>query len=293
MTLSRSEVRHMLASRGLHPSRALGQNFVVDPNTVRRIARLSGVGPGSSVVEIGAGLGSLTLALAETGANVTAVEIDSGLMPLLRSVVEAQGVRVIQGDALRLDWSELLASSSSDPTGDRTSWALVSNLPYNVATPVVAMVLDEVPDIKRLVVMVQREVGERLAAHVGDSAYGAVSVKIAYHAKASLLGHVPPTVFMPRPNVASVIVGIDRRDAPAVDPSIVSHDRFFEVVRAGFSHRRKMLRRSLAGVVEPDAFDAASVSPTLRAEDLDVCAWGRLAGWRGPTKLSPDSRVRP
>jgi 16S rRNA (adenine1518-N6/adenine1519-N6)-dimethyltransferase len=293
MTLSRSEVRHMLASRGLHPSRALGQNFVVDPNTVRRIARLSGVGPGSSVVEIGAGLGSLTLALAETGAGVTAVEIDSGLVPLLRSVVEAKGVRVIHGDALRLDWSELLGSSSSDGEGDATSWALVSNLPYNVATPVVAMVLDEVPEIKRLVVMVQREVGERLAAQVGDPAYGAVSVKIDYHATASLLGHVPPTVFMPRPNVASVIVGIDRRDVPAVDPSIVSHDRLFEVVRAGFSHRRKMLRRSLAGVVEPDAYDAAGVSPTLRAEDLDVFAWGRLAGWRGPTKLSPDSRVRP
>jgi 16S rRNA (adenine1518-N6/adenine1519-N6)-dimethyltransferase len=283
----------MLASRGLHPSRALGQNFVVDPNTVRRIARLSGVGPQSSVVEVGAGLGSLTLALAETGASVTAVEIDSGLMPLLQSVVEGQGVRVVQGDALTLDWSELLGSAGKDETGNRIAWALVSNLPYNVATPLVAKVLDEVPDVKKLVVMVQREVGERLAAHVGDSAYGAVSVKVAYHAKASLLGHVPPTVFMPRPNVASVIVGIDRRDVPAVDPSVVTHQRMFEVVRAGFSHRRKMLRRSLAGVVEPDAFDATGVSPTLRAEDLDVGAWGRLAGWRGPTKHSPEDRVQP
>jgi 16S rRNA (adenine1518-N6/adenine1519-N6)-dimethyltransferase len=283
----------MLASRGLHPNRALGQNFVVDANTVRRVARLSGVGPGSSVVEVGAGLGSLTLALAETGASVTAVEIDNGLLPLLRSVVEGEGVRAVQGDALTLDWRELLSSAESGGERAVDSWSLVSNLPYNVATPVVAKVLDEVPDVKRIVVMVQREVGERLAAGVGDPAYGAVSVKVAYHAEASLLGHVPPTVFMPRPNVASVIVGMNRRGVPAVDPSIVSHDRLFEVVRAGFSHRRKMLRRSLVGVVEAEAFEAAEVSPTLRAEDLDVVAWGRLAGWRGPTSRSRANEVRP
>jgi len=280
----------MLASRGLHPSRALGQNFVVDPNTVRRIARLSGAGSGSSVVEVGAGLGSLTLALAETGANVTAVEIDNDLIPLLSSVVEDQRVRVVQGDALTLDWGELLESGAAGP---ETSWAMVSNLPYNVATPVVAKVLDEVAEVKRLVVMVQREVGERFAAGVGDAAYGAVSVKVAYHAKASVLGHVPPTVFMPRPNVASVIVGIDRRETPAVDPSLVSHERLFEVVRAGFAHRRKMLRRSLIGVVDLAAFDEAGVSPTLRAEDLDVSAWGRLAGWRGQTNRSRGEQVRP
>ncbi len=282
----------MLASRGLHPSRALGQNFVVDANTVRRVAWLSGVGPKSSVVEVGAGLGSLTLALAETGASVTAVEIDNALMPLLRSVVEPAGVRVVNGDALTLDWAELLSTGEPGEVADAASWALVSNLPYNVAVPVVAKVLDEVKEVKRLVVMVQREVGERLAAGVGDPAYGAVSVKVAYHAKASLLGHVPPTVFMPRPNVASVIVGIDRREVPAVDPAEVSHERLFEVVRAGFAHRRKMLRRSLVGVVEPGAFDAAGVSPTLRAEDLDVLAWGRLAGWPGPTKPSSESRMR-
>ena len=218
MTLSRPEVRRMLASHGLHPSRALGQNFVVDPNTVRRIARLAGVGPGSEVVEVGAGLGSLTLALAETGANVTAVEIDSGWC---RCCVPSWSQRVYA-------WCTATRSISTGPScsvrtvqprGPRLSWALVSNLPYNVATPVVAKVLDEVNDVKRLVVMVQREVGERLAAGVGDSAYGAVSVKVAYHSKATLLGHVPPTVFMPRPNVESVIVGMDRHDQPAVDPA--------------------------------------------------------------------------
>jgi 16S rRNA (adenine1518-N6/adenine1519-N6)-dimethyltransferase len=279
MTLSRPEVRRLLASQGMRPSRALGQNFVVDPNTVRRIARISGVGPGNSVLEIGAGLGSLTLALAETGANVTAVEVDRGLVPLLRSVVEPVGARVVHADALSLDWTALLSSPESSQEG---SWVLVANLPYNIATPLIANVLDDVPQVTRLVVMVQREVGERLAAGVGDQAYGAVSVKVAYHAQASLVGRVSSTVFMPRPNVESVIVAMDRRPFPAVDPARVSPDRLFEVVRAGFSQRRKMLRRSLAGVVDAAVFEATGTDPTLRAENLDVVAWGRLAEWRGP-----------
>jgi 16S rRNA (adenine1518-N6/adenine1519-N6)-dimethyltransferase len=232
------------------------------------------------VVEIGAGLGSLTLALAETGANITAVEIDRGLVPLLRSVVEPVGAHVVHGDALSLDWSDLL--SSPDPSS-QGPWVLVANLPYNIATPLIAKVLDEIQQVTRLVVMVQREVGERLAAGVGDPAYGAVSVKVAYHATASLLGRVSPTVFMPRPKVESIIVGMDRRAVPLIDPSRVSPERFFEVVRAGFSQRRKMLRRSLAGVVDPAVFEATGIDPTSRAENLDVSAWGRLAEWRGPS----------
>jgi 16S rRNA (adenine1518-N6/adenine1519-N6)-dimethyltransferase len=302
MTLSRPDVRRLLASEGMRPNRALGQNFVVDPNTVRRIARLSAVGPGSAVVEIGAGLGSLTLALAETGASVTAVEIDRGLVPLLRSVVEPVGARVVHGDALSLDWKALLSSPSdlssppdlspppdlsSPPEGSGRPWVLVANLPYNIATPLIAKVLDDVPEVTRLVVMVQREVGERLAAAVGDPAYGAVSVKVAYHATASLLGRVSPTVFMPRPKVESVVVGMDRRPIPAVDPLQVGPERLFEVVKAGFSQRRKMLRRSLAGVVDPAAFEATGTDPTSRAENLDVSAWGRLAGWRGPITDPP------
>jgi 16S rRNA (adenine1518-N6/adenine1519-N6)-dimethyltransferase len=276
MTLSRPEVRRLLESHGMRPSRALGQNFVVDPNTVRRIARISGVGPGSKVVEIGAGLGSLSLALAETGADITAVEVDRGLVPILRSVVEPAGVRVVEADALKLDWAELLTSKGS--TSD-SAWVLVANLPYNIATPLIATILDETPQITKLVVMVQREVGERLAAVAGEPPYGAVSVKVAYHATAKLLGRVSPAVFIPHPNVESVIVGIDRRTEPAVDPSLVEPDRLFEVVRAGFSQRRKMLRRSLAGVVDAAAFEAAGIDPTSRAETLDVAAWGRLAGW--------------
>jgi 16S rRNA (adenine1518-N6/adenine1519-N6)-dimethyltransferase len=269
MTHTRADIQRLLAEGGLHPSRALGQNFVGDPNTVRRIARLAEVGPGSSVLEIGAGLGSLTLALAETGASVTAVELDRYLVPVLRSEVEPRGVVVIEGDAMRMDWDAVL--------GDTEHWVLVANLPYNIATPLVADLLDGVPVIERMLVMVQREVGERLAAHVGDEGYGAVSVKVDYWASARLVGKVPASVFVPRPNVESVLVQIVRRPVPAIDPAVVGAGALFDLVRTGFGQRRKMLRRALAGVAGPDAFACAGVAPEARAEELDVAAWGRLA----------------
>ena len=271
MTHSGADIAHLLSAHGLRPSRALGQNFVADPNTVRRIARFAGLAPGTRVLEIGAGLGSLTLALAETGARVVAVEADRRLVPVLRSVVEPVGVEVVEGDALTLDLAALLEARG----GGR--WSLVANLPYNVATPLVLRTLVEVPAVSDLLVMVQREVGERLAAGVGDPAYGAVSVRVAYFARAEPAGRVPASVFVPRPRVESVLVRLTRRDAPAVDPALVPYERLDAVVRAGFAHRRKMLRRSLAGVVEPEAFAAAGVRPDARAEELDVAAWGRLA----------------
>jgi 16S rRNA (adenine1518-N6/adenine1519-N6)-dimethyltransferase len=271
VTLSGADIAQLLSAHGLKPSRALGQNFVADPNTVRRIARLSGAGPGAHVLEIGAGLGSLTLALAETGADVVAVETDRHLLPVLRQVVADAGVEIVEGDALELDLAGLLADRSPDP------WNLVANLPYNVATPLVLRVLVEVPAVTRLLVMVQREVGERMAAAAGEDAYGAVSVRIAYFARASVVGRVPAAVFIPRPRVESVLVRLERRPDPAVDPALVSYDRLNAVVRAGFAQRRKMLRRSLAGVVEPAAFERAGVRPDARAEELDVAAWGRLA----------------
>ena len=267
MTLSGADVRRLLDTYGLAPSRARGQNFVVDPNTVRRIARLAGVGAGDRVVEIGAGLGSLTLALAETGAAVTAIEVDGGLLPALRSVVGPAGVTVVEGDALRLDWGGLLGAGP---------WVLVANLPYNVATPLVADLLDGVPAITRMLVMVQREVGERLAAGPGDDAYGAVSVKVAYWATAKVVGRVPATVFHPVPKVESALVRIDRRPAPAVGGA-VEPEWLFRLVRAGFGQRRKMLRRSLAALVSPEAFEAAGIRPDARAEELGVEDWGRLA----------------
>ena len=270
MTLSRSDVQRLLAEHDIRPSKALGQNFVADGNTVERIARLAELPPGSTVVEVGAGLGSLTLALAAVGARVIAIEIDRRLAAALKQVVAGLDVEVGEADALRLDWSAVL-------TGLPGPVALVANLPYSVATPLVVRVLEEAPAIGRLLVMVQREVGERWVARPGDAAYGAVSVKIAYWATASVVGRVPATVFVPTPKVESVLVSIRRRPEPAIDPAVVPYTRFEAVVRAGFAHRRKMLRRSLAGTVEPDAFAAAGVAPSARAEELGVAAWGELA----------------
>jgi len=279
MTLSRPEVQRLLAAHGLRPSRALGQNFVVDPNTVRRVVRLAGVGPGDRVVEIGAGLGSLTLALLEAGAEVVAVERDRHLVPVLGEVLAGAGerVRVVEADALRLDWGMLL------PEPGDGGWALVANLPYNIATPMVLDVLERAPSVRSMLVMVQQEVGERMVAGPGDPANGAVSVRISYFAEANLAGSVPPTVFWPRPKVDSALVRLVRRPRVAVDPSSVTYDRFQQVVRAGFAQRRKMLRRSLSGVVVPAAFDAAGVDPRARAQDVTIEQWGNLAGW-SPTE---------
>ena len=263
------QVREVLERHGLRPSRALGQNFVADPNTVRRIAALSGVGPGRAVLEIGAGLGALTAALAATGARVTALEADSRLLPALHEHVDALGVEVVHGDALAVDLGGLL--------GVGTSWSVVANLPYNVAVPVVVRVLEEAPVVTDLTVMVQREVGERLAAGPGSRDYGAVSVKVAYYATARLVGRVPATVFVPRPRVESALVRIERRPRVAVDPAVVGPDRLFAVVRAGFGQRRKMLRGALAGLVGPDGFATAGIDPRSRAEELSIEDWGRLA----------------
>ncbi len=268
MTHSRPTITELLDSGGLAPRRDLGQNFVADPNTVRRIAQLARVGPGDHVVEVGAGLGSLTLALAETGADVVAIEVDAGVVPVLRSVLDGAGagdVRVVHADAMDLDWDAVV---DPDVAG---GWTLVANLPYNVATPLVCDVLDDVPQVTRLLVMVQREVAERFAAKPRTSAYGAVSVKAAFWGTARVVGRVPASVFVPRPNVESALVEIVRHEPPDVD-----RDRMFELVRAGFGQRRKMLRRSLSGLVAPGAFEAADVAPTARAEELDVDAWVRL-----------------
>ncbi|MDQ1436605.1 MAG: rRNA (adenine1518-N6/adenine1519-N6)-dimethyltransferase [Acidimicrobiaceae bacterium] len=238
---------------------------------MRRIARLAGVGPGDRVVEIGAGLGSLTLALAATGASVTAVEVDKYLVPVLRGVVEGLGVAVVEADAMSLDWAALLGRESPG------RWVLVANLPYNVATPLVLDLLDDVPQIGRMLVMVQREVGERLAAGPGDEQYGLPSVKVAYWAEAAVVGRVPASVFVPVPKVESALVSIVRRERPLLG-SDVDAGLLFELARAGFGQRRKMLRRSLAALgVDEAVFEAAGVRPEARAEELGVADWGRLA----------------
>ena len=266
MTLTRSQTSELLERFGLAPRRAFGQNFVVEPETVRRIAALARVGANDHVVEIGAGLGALTLALAETGANVLAVEIDSGVVQALReNVATLANVRVVHDDAMQLDWNELLAAAPK--------WTVVANLPYNVATPLVADLLDKVPQVQRLLVMVQKEVAQRFVAQPDSDAFGAVSVKVNYWATANIVGEVSSAVFLPRPRVASSLVEIVRRETPAVAAPFAD---MFALVRQGFATRRKMLRRALDGAVIAEDFTASGVDPQARAEQLSLDDWSRL-----------------
>ncbi|MFN8028328.1 MAG: 16S rRNA (adenine(1518)-N(6)/adenine(1519)-N(6))-dimethyltransferase RsmA [Acidimicrobiia bacterium] len=281
MHLTPATVNALLAEHGISPKKSLGQNFLVDANIARRIVGLAGVEEGSRVLEIGPGLGSLTLALCDAGARVLAVELDERLAGVLVSVLDDAGVadqvHVEVADANQADLAGLLADRAGAGDGDGPV-TCVSNLPYNVAVPVVMRLLEAVPTVTRIVVMVQREVGERLAAAVGDEQYGAVSVKVAYFAEAALVGKVPPSVFVPRPKVDSALVRLERREAPPVE--VPSEDALFGLVRAGFAQRRKMLRRSLAGVLGDRAtgvLDAAGVAPTARAEELDLDAWAAVA----------------
>jgi 16S rRNA (adenine1518-N6/adenine1519-N6)-dimethyltransferase len=265
-------VARLLSEHGLRPSKALGQHFVIDPNTTERIARLARVGPGDHVIEIGAGLGSLTVALAATGARVTALEVDRGIVPVLREMVEPLGVSVVEADAMSCDWAGLLVGAPR--------WVLVANLPYNVATPLLLDLLRDVPAVGRMLVMVQREAGERLVAAPGAVGFGAVSVRVAYFATTALLGRVPPGVFMPRPKVDSVLVELQRRESPAVDPAEAGYEEIDVLLRAGFGGRRKMLRRSLAGLVDETVFQAAGIDGRWRAEELSVEKWGKLVACR-------------
>jgi 16S rRNA (adenine1518-N6/adenine1519-N6)-dimethyltransferase len=269
--LTPGRVRALLAGHDLRPAKALGQHYLADPNTARKVARLGGAEPGETVLEIGPGLGSLTLALREAGAAVVAVEADPRLLPALAEVLgDDPQVRVELADALRVDLAALA------PQARR----LVANLPYNIAATLVLKVLAEAPAIERLVVMVQREVGERLAAAPGTAAYGAPSAKLAAVAEARVLAPVSRHVFVPEPHVDSVLLEVARRPHPAaagVDPAELGR-----VVDAAFAQRRKTLRNALRGL----GLDAAGVEALgraagvdlgLRAERLDVAAFAALA----------------
>lgn len=276
MSLTPADVRELLARHDIHPSRALGQNFLVDPNTARRIVRLADVDARDRVLEIGPGIGSLTVELARSGARIVALERDRYLLPVLEEVLHgATNVRVVSGDAMTVDFGELL---DDERHGGGDGWRMVSNLPYNIATPLVMRVLSDAPMVESMLVMVQREVGERLAAHVGDGAYGAVSVKVAYYGAARVVGIVPPTVFSPRPKVESALVQIVRHDEPPV--AVPSVSELFSLVQSGFGQRRKMLRGSLRGVLGDRASDvlrAAGIDPRARAESLPLPQWAQLA----------------
>ena len=272
MTHSGADIATLLAAHGLRPSRALGQNFVADPNTVRRIARLADIGPGSSVLEFGAGLGSLSLALAETGARVVAVELDRHLLPVLRSVVEPVGVEVVAGgchDARRG------RSPGGRGAGARGRWW--PTCPTTSPPPWSCGHWSRCRRSTGCWSWCSARSVSGWRPQVGDPAYGSVSVRVAYFARSSVAGKVPASVFIPRPRVESVLVRMERRPEPAVPLDEVTYERLAAVVKAGFGQRRKMLRSSLAGVVTPEAFVRAGIRPEARAEELTVEEWGRLA----------------
>jgi 16S rRNA (adenine1518-N6/adenine1519-N6)-dimethyltransferase len=267
--LGANEVQELLRQHGLDARKSLGQNFVADPNTVVRIARLAAVGPGDRVVEVGPGLGSLTLALADTGAQVLALEKDRSLVPVLEEVLasrQVHDVRVVTADALEVDWSTVL--------GDDGPWTLVANLPYNVAVPIVMSVLEQASAVQHLVVMVQKEVAERLVAGPGGRTVGIPSIRVAWYASAEMLGTVPPEVFVPRPRVTSALVGMTRRPPPSTE---VGADEVFRLVGVAYRQRRKMLRSTLGSRVSAEAFDLAGIAPTARPEELSVQDWAALA----------------
>ena len=233
--LTPSLIRDLLDRHGLSPSRALGQNFLCDGAMVDKIVRLAGLEPGQRVIEIGPGLGSLTLGLCRAGAHVLAVEVDRYLIPALEETVgHCDGVEIVHDDALTIDWAAHLGSHE---------WTVVANLPYNIATPLVLDLLATQPQLTRFLVMVQREAGERLAAGPGSKTYGIPSVQAAYWADVEIVGTVRAELFHPRPKVASVLVALDRHHR---QPDDVAFASVRELVRAGFGQRRKMLRRSLS-----------------------------------------------
>lgn len=261
---TRSEIVALLERHGLAPIHRLGQHFLADANITRKIVELAAVGPGSNVVEVGAGTGTLTRALAETGASVVAYEVDGGLAPLLEQVTAGLAVELRVEDASEVEFASALEGGG---------WVMVANLPYNVGTPIVLDALRTAANIVRFVVMVQKEVARRLVAEPGDGDYGLPSVIAGIHSTSALAFTVPPQVFYPPPRVDSAVVLLQRKEAHEMS------ERAIELARAGFGQRRKMLRRSLDGILgDPAAvLSSAGLPETARAEDLSPDAWLRLA----------------
>jgi 16S rRNA (adenine1518-N6/adenine1519-N6)-dimethyltransferase len=273
--LGPAEIRGLAAELEVRPTKKLGQNFVHDANTVRRIVELAGVGPGDVVLEVGPGLGSLTLGLLDSGAAVSAVEIDPVLAARLPATAaehapeRAARLIVLTQDALKLRATDL-------PTPPST---LVANLPYNVAVPVVLHLLAELPSLARALVMVQTEVADRMAAGPGSRIYGVPSVKLAWYGRARKVAPVPRAVFWPVPNVDSALVAFERAAQPVAP---VDRETVFTVIDAAFAQRRKTLRAALAswaGSAEraAEVLRVAGIDPSTRGEQLTVSDFARIA----------------
>ncbi len=260
-------LRELFEQHGIRPTRSLGQNFVIDPNTIRKMIEISGTRAGDHVLEIGAGGGSLTLGLAAIADKVTAIELDRKLLPVLETTLsDVTNVEIVEADALDVDLGSFPANR------------LVANLPYNIATPVVVEVLRRAPRIESLTVMTQREAGERLVAGPRSKTYGHVSVVVAQYASARIAARVSRRAFFPVPRVDSVIVDLRRK--AGVDAA--ESDRLFALTRAAFAQRRKTLRNALAALAGSEASAAAAleragISPGARAEEVGLEGFVALA----------------
>lgn len=279
------EVRELAERLGVSPTKKLGQNFVIDPNTVRKIVRLAGVQAGDQVIEVGPGLGSLTLGITEAGAQVTAVEIDHRLAAELPATVgqmqpgAAERLRVIRSDALELT-AEQLGLGESTERNEAAPEILVANLPYNVSVPILMHLLELIPALRGGLVMVQAEVGHRIAAGPGSKEYGSPSAKAAWYGEWRIAGTVSRRIFWPVPGVDSVLVSYERRS----DPRGTEEERqlTFQLVNAAFAQRRKMLRQALQPVIGPldqvvAVLEVAGVDPTVRAEQLGITEFLAIA----------------
>ena len=277
--LGAAEIRLLADRLGLRPTKQRGQNFVIDGNTVRRVVRVADLEPDDVVIEVGPGLGSLTLALLPHASRVVAVEIDDVLAPALSTTVEAkrpdllERLEVVHADALAI-------TSLPGPVPT----ALVANLPYNISVPVILHLLEQFPSIRRVLVMVQLEVADRLASPPGSKVYGVPSVKARWYGDVARVGVVGRTVFWPPPNVDSGLVAITRTTPP---PTTATRAEVFAVVDAAFAQRRKTLRAALAGwagspALAEEALRAADIDPSERGEQLDVAAFARLAEAKPP-----------
>jgi 16S rRNA (adenine1518-N6/adenine1519-N6)-dimethyltransferase len=283
-TLTR--VKELLTHHGLSADKSFGQNFLVDEAALRAVVGAAQIAPGDTVLEVGPGLGVLTHALASAGAEVTSVELDSRLLPVLQETLAELppppgpgSARVVHADALRYDLSQL-------PRGSK----LVANLPYNVATPIIARALES-GRFTRLVFLVQREVGDRLAAQPGTPAYGALSLLIKQFGTARVVRLVPPGAFMPPPKITSAVVRIDVDQQARPDPEL------FELIHRGFAHRRKTLKKNLQyagyGAADVDAALAGlGLDPRVRAEQLDLATFGRLLGALPRPPSAPEAGAR-
>ncbi|WP_114856388.1 16S rRNA (adenine(1518)-N(6)/adenine(1519)-N(6))-dimethyltransferase RsmA [Brachybacterium sp. YJGR34] len=271
MLLTGRDIRELAEAAGIRPSKQRGQNFVMDPNTVRTIVDRAGVEPGQSVLEVGPGLGSLTLGLLEAEADVVAIELDRGLAELLPMTLRARGVaedrfRLVHADALQVAELPALPHAGA-PT------ALVANLPYNVATPILLTILERFESIRTALVMVQSEVVDRLTAGPGSRTYGGPSVKAAWYGRAVQAGRISRQIFWPVPNVDSALVELVRHEQPL--GTAQEREAVFAVVDAAFAQRRKTLRAALAvwagSAARSEAIlRGAGIDPGARGETLEI-----------------------